>query len=101
MRLKELREEAGMKQIEISQLLNISQMAYSYYERGLRQPDINMLIKLSEIFHVSVDYIIENENKRLDKLTEDERMIMFKYRKLNQINKYKIEERIDVFLEEQ
>jgi hypothetical protein len=44
---------------------------------------------------------IENENERLEKLTEDERRVMNKYRKLNRINKAKTEERIDIFLEQQ
>ncbi len=101
MRLKELRKESGLKQTEISKLLNISQMAYSYYERGLREPDIKTLIKLSEIFNVSVDYLIENENTRLDKLTDSERAFLFKYRKLNEKNKIKLEERADIFLEQQ
>ena len=101
MRLKELREEFGMKQQEIAEMLNITQMAYSYYERGLRQPDITTLVKMAEIFHVSVDYLIENENNRLDKLTDLERRIIMKYRKLGEINKAKVEERIDVLIEEQ
>lgn len=101
MRLKELRKERGLTQKEIANMLSITQMSYSYYERGLREPEIALLIKLSEIFNVSVDYLIENENERLEKLTEDERRVMNKYRKLNRINKAKTEERIDIFLEQQ
>ena len=101
MRLKELRKERGLTQNEIAKMLSISQMSYSYYERGLREPEIALLIKFSEVFNVSVDYLLENENERLEKLTEDERRVINKYRKLNKLNKAKAEERIDVFLEQQ
>lgn len=99
MRLKELRKERGLTQKEIAKMLSITQMSYSYYERGLREPEIALLIKLSEIFNVSVDYLIENENERLEKLTEDERRVINKFRKLNETNKAKVEERIEVLLE--
>lgn len=38
--------------------LCISREALSYYENGKRSPDIDMLVKLSEYFHVSIDYLI-------------------------------------------
>lgn len=38
--------------------LCISREALSYYENGKRSPDTDMLIKLSEYFHVSIDYLI-------------------------------------------
>ena len=101
MRLKEIRKERGLKQKEIAKLIGISPMAYSYYEREERQPDIKTLKKISELFNVPVDYIIENENERLEKLTDEERKIINKYRKLCEKNKNKIEERIDVLLENQ
>ncbi len=101
MRLKELRKERGLRQRDIADYLSITQMSYSYYERGLREPEIALLIKLAELFNVSVDYLIENENERLEKLTNDERRVMNKYRKLTSENKTRIEERIDVFLEQQ
>lgn len=101
MRLKELRKERGLRQKDIADLLSITQMSYSYYERGLREPEIALLIKLAELFNVSVDYIIENENERLEKLTNDERRVVNKFRKLTEPNKSKIEERMDTFLEQQ
>ena len=101
MRLKELRIERGLLQKDVAQLLNITQMSYSYYERGLREPEIALLIRLAELFNVSVDYLIENENERLEKLTAEERRVFNKFRQLSITNKNKVEERIDVFLEQQ
>ena len=101
MRLKELRIERGLLQKDVAQLLNITQMSYSYYERGLREPEIALLIRLAELFNVSVDYLIENENERLEKLTAEERRVFNKFRQLSITNKNRVEERIDVFLEQQ
>ena len=99
MRLKELRIELGMTQKQVADFLNISQMSYSYYEREMREPEISTLIKLSKLFNTTVDYIIENENERLDRITDSERSLLNKFKALNQINRTKVEERIDVLYE--
>ncbi len=56
--LKEIRKKKGYSQLKVAMDLSISREALSYYERGKRSPDINMLIKLSEYFNVSIDYLI-------------------------------------------
>lgn len=62
MRLKELRENLHLKQQDIADSLGCSTTVYCRYEKGTRQPSIDVLILLSSIFNVSVDYIIENDN---------------------------------------
>jgi transcriptional regulator with XRE-family HTH domain len=57
-RLKELRNEFGKTQKEIAEYLNIKQNTYSQYENGQRQLPIDILIKLSFYYDVSVDYIL-------------------------------------------
>ena len=42
--------------------LNISREALSYYENGKREPSISMLIKMSEYFNVSIDYLLRPES---------------------------------------
>lgn len=59
MRIKELREEEGLKQTELANMLNIKQNTYSQYETGAREIPIEILIKLSKIYGVSTDYILE------------------------------------------
>ena len=59
MRLKELREEEGLKQEAIAKELNIKQNTYSQYETGQRQVPVEILIKLAKYYNVSVDYILE------------------------------------------
>lgn len=41
--------------------LNISREALSHYENGKREPSIDMLIKMSEYFNVSIDFLINGK----------------------------------------
>ncbi len=59
MKLKELREEADVKQSTLASYLHIKQNTYSQYENGQRQLPIDILIKLAEFYNVSTDYILE------------------------------------------
>ena len=59
--LKEIRKIKGYSQVKVSMDLNISREAISNYETGKRNPDIEMLIKFSEYFNVSIDYLIRGE----------------------------------------
>lgn len=58
MRIKELRQEMNMRQIDLAERLSIAQATLSGYESGKFQPDIEALRKMAEIFGVSVDYLI-------------------------------------------
>lgn len=57
-RLKSLREKCGMKQSELGKLLNVKDAAISKYESGKIPLTDNTLIALSNIFGVSVDYLL-------------------------------------------
>lgn len=57
-RLKELRLERGMTQKQVADYLGISDRGYGYYEAGLREPSIECLKKLCDLFEVSADYLI-------------------------------------------
>lgn len=63
--LQILRESNGLPQRKISVDLGITQQAYSRYERGDREPDLEMLCKLADYFGVSVDYLIGHESKAI------------------------------------
>lgn len=58
MKIKELREKAKKNQLDIAQLLNITQGTYGKYERGELKLDINSLIKLADYYNVSIDYLV-------------------------------------------
>ena len=57
-RLKELRLEAGYTQTALAELLHIKQQSYIRYEYGTGEPNLQTLVTLSEIFGVSVDYLL-------------------------------------------
>lgn len=64
MRLKDLREDADIKQKTIADYLHIKQNTYSQYENGQRQVPIEVVIKLANYYSVSTDYILELTNNR-------------------------------------
>lgn len=57
-RIKELREEKRMTQVRLSIELEVTQVAVSAYESGRHYPSIPVLIKMSELFDASCDYIL-------------------------------------------
>ena len=57
-RLKELRKENNITQLSLAKKLNVSKMAVSHWESGHSEPSIEQLIVLSDVFSVSVDYLI-------------------------------------------
>ena len=63
--LKELRAKANLTQQETADKMEMSQNYYCSIENGGRQQnmDIGLAQKLAKIFDVSVEYIIEEENK--------------------------------------
>ena len=62
-RLKELRKKAGYSQEQLAEMLNISRQAVSKWESAQGNPDIENLIKLTEIYNVSADYILSGQEK--------------------------------------
>lgn len=56
--LRKYREANGYTQDYISLRLNISRQAYSNYERGNRNPDIDLLIKLCNLYEITLNQLI-------------------------------------------
>lgn len=61
-RLKYLRQEKGLKQSELATHLKVTKSAVSGWEVGRNQPNFDILIELSILFEVSVDYLIGRKN---------------------------------------
>ena len=57
-RIRDLREDRDLKQRQLADYLNCSQQVYSNYELGQRDIPTDVLIKLSEFYNVSVDYLL-------------------------------------------
>ena len=67
-RIRDLREDNDFTQKEIAKKLNCSQQVYSNYELGQRDIPTDILIKLSKLYFVSVDYILGiSDNPKINK----------------------------------
>ncbi len=64
LRLKELREDKDLKQEDIAHILNVTQVAYSYYESEKRLISIYDLEKLADFYNTSIDYILYRTDER-------------------------------------
>lgn len=57
-RLKELRTQAGLTQLQLAQRMGITKSVVSFYELQERTPSPDVLVKLAGIFRVSTDYLL-------------------------------------------
>lgn len=57
-RIRDLREDRDLKQKEVADYLNCSQVCYSHYELGKRDIPTEVLIKLAKFYKTSTDYIL-------------------------------------------
>ena len=61
MNLRKIRVNRNLKVQEVSDYLCCLPSVYSRYENGKREPSIDVLLKLSQLYGVSVDYLIGND----------------------------------------
>ena len=94
-RIKDLREDADMRQIDLANAVGIDQRTISNYETGKTYPDSFALIKLADYFNVSIDYLVgrtdyntfikEEQNILIKQIREDaEKLHESLHRFLNQ-----------------
>ena len=72
MNLKEMRVSRKLKVQEVSDYLCCLPSVYSRYENGKREPSIDILLKLSKLYGVSVDCLIGNDEVVDTSITEKE-----------------------------
>ena len=83
--IRELREEMHLTQYELAQKLSTSQRNVSNYETGTSEPDLAMIVRLADIFGVSLDELFGREGSMLetDKLEGLDRLLVKKMRELS------------------
>jgi transcriptional regulator with XRE-family HTH domain len=64
-KIKRLRQEKNWSQDKLAQKIEVSRVLIGKYERGQTVPSTETLQKLSEIFGVSIDYLLSEESKNL------------------------------------
>lgn len=92
-RIRDLRCEKGITQLRLSIELGVTQETISAYETGKHLPSLSSLLKLSHLFHASMDYIMGLSDIRLPEreadLRDDEVLMLEYYRKLKIVQKEK------------
>ena len=67
-KIKKFREEKKMTQIEIAEILGLKPATISKYETGILEPNIESLKKLAELFDVSIDELLKEDNFDVSKI---------------------------------
>lgn len=57
-RLKELRDEKGLTQKQLSKVFKINSVTYLHYEKSQREPPLALLADIAKYYDVSVDYLL-------------------------------------------
>ena len=57
-RLRELRTERGLLQEQVAGMIGVIKSTISTYENGTRQPSLEILVRLANLYHVSTDYLL-------------------------------------------
>ncbi|MBE6700355.1 MAG: helix-turn-helix transcriptional regulator [Ruminococcaceae bacterium] len=61
-RIRDLREDLDLRQIDVAKKTGIDQKTLSNYETGKTNPDSESIIKLAQFFEVSTDYLLGFSN---------------------------------------
>lgn len=59
-RLKRIRTEKHMRQVDMGRVIGVTKSAISAYENGWRQPSDDVLMRIAHEFRVSIDYLLGN-----------------------------------------
>ena len=97
-KIKELREKNKLTQQQTAEKLNLPLPTYRSYETGAREPGIDVLIKLSELYDVTTDYLLDHK-PRLTMLSPSEISHIKKYRTLDPYGKKAVTSVLDIEFE--
>ncbi len=99
LRIKELRISRKLSQQELADCLKISKSSINMYERGEREPGLNLLEAIADFFNVDMDYLLgksDNPQKYISNpantvtLTTDEKTLVDTYRSFNDDGKERL-----------
>ncbi len=103
-RIKQLRNEKRITQVNLAMELNLSQNAISKYEAGKTEPDIQNIKLLSGFFNVSSDYLLGLSDEKFclpaNNLSSDEKQLLFSYKRLDKTQKEIVQSYIKGLLQE-
>ncbi|WP_183140002.1 helix-turn-helix domain-containing protein [Streptococcus salivarius] len=99
-RLKDLRKQAGLTQVDVAERLGVSQPAYASWERGIKKPTQENLVKIAQVLNVSVDYLVGNSEERTDELDNIELLFRMNSKGLTDEEKEIFKKELIEFMEE-
>ena len=74
-KIQKLRKEAGLSQEELSYQLEVSRQAISKWERDNGYPETEKIVRMSKLFNVSLDYLLNEEDTQKPEISPDEKGI--------------------------
>ena len=98
-RLKKLRKDSGFTQVDVAEKLGISQPAYASWERGIKKPTQENLVKIAQVLNVSVDYLVGNSEEKSDELDNIELLFRMNSRGLTDEEKEIFKKELIEFME--
>ena len=99
-RLKTLRKQVKLTQTQIAEKLDISQQAYASWERGVKKPTQENLVKIAQVLNVSVDYLVGNSEEKSDELDNIELLFRMNSKGLTEEEKEIFKKELIEFMEE-
>lgn len=78
--IKSLRETAGLSQSALTKRLGVTRSSVNAWEMGLSIPTAQYIVELSQLFHVSTDYLLGLNNTQaiyIDRLSQEEKQILY------------------------
>ena len=99
-RLKKLRKDTGLTQVDVAEKLGISQPAYASWERGIKKPTQDNLVKIAQVLNVSVDYLVGNLEEKSDALDNIELLFRMNSKGLTEEEKETFKKELIEFMEE-
>lgn len=84
MNIKDIRLRKGLTQADVAAALGVSSVVYSRYETGKRQPSIDVLIQMADIFGVTVDFLLGRQDIEDSTLSDYELQLLIASRKADE-----------------
>ena len=77
--LRQLRLNSGLTQEQVAEKIGVTRQALSSYESGRTRPDIDMLLRLSEVYGTDIDGVVYGQDRALKSLRIIKRVAFFLY----------------------
>lgn len=95
LRIKELREEKGISQLQLSKEINTTQRSISRWENGEVEPPVSAVCLIADYFNVSLNYLCGKDDGEfltayVKPLNEEEKILLKKFNTLNEKDKNKL-----------